>query len=142
MSFWTHIVGVLHVDTFKEVDDIKTFVEESLKDAPKITGSESDAAIFVNPEPGYCTSTDMDCRRCEYGKSLRHDKDGYLYCDGPEGYQCPYGEYQSRAVITVQGDLRDRMRNQTRKEWNAFHRYIAKKLGYSVRIATCRIEGW
>ena len=28
MSFWTHIVGVMHVETYAEVDDIKAYVEE------------------------------------------------------------------------------------------------------------------
>lgn len=45
-------------------------------------------------------------------------------------------------TITVQGDLRDRMRKQTKKEWNDFHRYIAKKLQWTIRIATCRIDGY
>ena len=36
----------------------------------------------------------------------------------------------------------DRMKSQTKKEWNAFHRYIAKELDFGVRIATCRIEGY
>ena len=141
MSFWTHIVGVMHIDTYQNVDDVKKYVEDALKDAPKITGSEEDAAIFVNPQPGYCFSTNWDCDRCQYGKTLRFSVDGFE-CDSPSGYSCPSGKYQSRAIITVCGDLRDRMKSRTKKEWNAFHRYVAKELGFGVRIATCRIDGW
>ena len=141
MSFWTHIVGVMHVETYQEVDDIKAYAEESLKEAPLITGSESDAAIFVNPEPGHNISTSADCARCEFGKTARAE-DGYWVCDAEDDYHCPHGDYQSRVVITVYGDLRDRMRKQTKKEWNEFHRYVAKKLKWTIRNAACRIEGY
>lgn len=139
MSHWTHIVGVMHVETYKEVDNIVAFVEEALKNAPLITGSERDASIFVNREPGHNMSTSFDCGRCRYKDTIRHYDDGFE-CDSPEDYRCPFGQYQTRAVITIQGDLRDRMRDQTRKEWNAFHRYIVKKLNWTIRIATCRID--
>ena len=141
MSYWTHIVGVMHVETYEQVDDIKKYVEEMLKDAPKITGSEKDATVFVNAEPYYNMYTSKDCARCEYGKTIQIFDDGYT-CDGPDGYKCPHGAYQSRAVITVCGDLRDRMKSRTKKEWNAFHRYVAKELKFGIRIATCRIDGW
>lgn len=141
MSLWTHIVGVMHVDTYQEVDDIKKFVEDALKDAPKITGSEGYAAVFVNPQPGYCISTSCDCNRCQYKETIQIFDDGFE-CDSPKDYSCPWGEYQSRAIITVCGDLRDRMKDQTKREWNAFHRYVAKTLGFGVRIATCRIDGF
>lgn len=141
MSFWTHIVGVMHVETYAEVDDIKAYVEKALKGAPKITGSEMDASVFVNIEPWHNVSTNCDCGRCQYKETLKFYDDGFE-CDAPDGYRCPYGEYKTRAVITVQGDLRDRMKQRTKKEWNEFHRYIAKKLKWAIRLATCRIEGW
>ena len=141
MSYWTHIVGVMHVDTFEEVPDIKTYIEDKLKNAPKITGSESDADVFVNPQSGHCCWTSCDCNHCEYKETIKHYEDGFE-CDCPDDFVCPEGEYQTRAIITVCGDLRDRMKAQTKREWNAFHRYIAKELGFSIRIATCKINGY
>lgn len=141
MSFWTHIVGVIHVETYKEVDDIVAYVEEALKEAPAITGSERDASVFVNREPGHNVSTSFDCAHCQFEDTIRTEV-GYFECNAPDGYHCPFGEYQTCAIITVQGDLRDRMRKQTKKEWNDFHRFIAKKLKWTIRIATCRIEGY
>lgn len=140
MSYWTHIVGVLHIDTFKETHDLKNVLEDALNAAPKITGSEQDANIFVNIPEGHNVWTSCDCASCEFKDTIRHYDDGFE-CDAPEHYSCPSGEYQTRAVITVQGDLRDRMRSQTKKEWNAFHRYIAKNLDCEIRIATCKIDG-
>lgn len=141
MSYWTHIVGVIHVDTYMQEENISDVVTDALVNAPKITGSEGPAAVFVNPEPGHCIWISSDCGRCDYyGGKCDDPRDGF-WCSAPDGFRCPSGEYQSRVVITVQGDLRDRMRSQTRKEWNAFHRYIAKTLGYKIRIAACRVVG-
>lgn len=141
MSFWTHIVGVIHVDTYAKVDDVKKLVEDALKDAPEITGSEGPAAVFVNAEPGHNIWTSCDCGRCQYKDTISYLDRGFE-CDGPPDFVCPKGEYQSRAIMTVCGDLRNRMKRQTKKEWNEFHRFIAKKLKYGIRIATCRIDGY
>lgn len=141
MSYWTYIVGVIHVDTYEEVDDIRAYVQDALKNAPEITGSEGPASVFVNAESEYNVSTDFDCARYLYKDTLQTDCLGFS-CDSPEDFHCPYGEYQTCAVITVCGSLRDRFKKQTRKERNEFHRYIAKTLGWSVRIATCRIDGY
>lgn len=140
MSMWTHIVGVIHAETFHCCDDIEAYVKEALKNAPPITGSEGPADVFVNAQSGHNMSTSCDCRRCEHKDSLVQYPDGFG-CDAPDGYRCPYGQYQTRVVITVLGDLRDRSKAKTRKEWSAFHQYVAKTLGYEIRLATCRIEG-
>lgn len=47
MSQWTHILGVIRIDTHKEKKDIEEFVKEKMNDAPKITGSERDAYIYI-----------------------------------------------------------------------------------------------
>lgn len=141
MSRWTHIVGVLHVDTYAEVDDIKQYIERALKGAPRITGSEGDATIFVNPEPGYCMSTNRDCNRCEYKNTLAEYK-GCVTCAAPKNYVCPDGDYQSRAIITIFGDLRDRTKDQTKAEWKAFKKFISKEVcgeGFYIRNWSCKI---
>ena len=48
MSFWTHIVASIDVNTHIECDTLKRDVKKMLKAAPKITGSEGDAEVFVN----------------------------------------------------------------------------------------------
>jgi len=48
MSYWTHIVAILEVDTYIEDKNIKQIVENKLIKAPKITGSEGCADVFVN----------------------------------------------------------------------------------------------
>lgn len=147
MSLWTHIVGTIHVDTCKCVANTQKYVEDALKDAPEITGDEGSAAVFVNTIPVANHYTSCDCDVCQYKDTIQHIPDPTSFgtrftCEAPDDYECPIGEYKTCVVITVCGDLRDRTRSQTKKEWNAFHRYIAKNLGFTIRNATCRIEGW
>jgi len=116
MSDWVHITACLSVDTFIESDTLQSIVLDALKDAPKITGSEGDAEMFVNIPRGYNTAFDQDCEHCE--KRV----DGACIAD--VNYGCPEGKYQTCAVITVQGDLRNRIKYTTEKEFNEFLEYI------------------
>ncbi len=124
MSMWTHIVASIDVDTFKESHTIKEDVEKMLENAPKITGSEGPADVFVNVLSGYTIRTYKD------------DKTD---------------EFQTRVVITVIGDLRDRTIDQTEKEWNEFKDFIGVEpefysddregLNFEIRNCSCEIRG-
>ena len=52
MSNWTHIVGSLYIETNKMKKNIKEYVIQELDNAPKITGSERNADIFINELSG------------------------------------------------------------------------------------------
>ena len=52
---------------------------------------------------------------------------------------CNEGEFQSRAIITIQGDLRDKNGEKTRKEIINFFKYI-QKLDWETRIFVINIE--
>lgn len=127
MSMWTHIVASLDVETYIESNTIKEDVEKMLKKAPKITGSEGPADIFVNVLSGHNVSCwDGDDRR----------------------------EYQTRVVITVIGDLRDRMKAQTEDEWSKFKNFIGQdewaeeeyeqenSLNFTIRNCAYEIKGY
>jgi hypothetical protein len=103
MSNWTHIIGAIHVETYIERKNIKKYIEKIIKDAPKITGSEDDADVFINPLSDYNVS------------SLKEDKNGN------------YITYQTRVCITLVGNLRDRDINQTEKEYFEFINFIKEK---------------
>ena len=142
MSKWTHIVASIDIDTYREKEDIKGFVEELIKGAPEISGSEGPADVFVNVLSGHNISTTQDCERCQYFVAEKA-YDGE-YCSLPENetFQCPYGEYQTRVVITVIGDLRDREPETTKREWKEFKKYIDKVVGQGdgIRNCSCRIK--
>jgi hypothetical protein len=138
---WTHIAAVIDVNTYMESDDIENDVRNLLKAAPKITGSECDADVFVNVLSGHNMFTTADCNRCKYGKTIQYYDDGFD-CESPEGYDCPCGEYQTRVVITVVGDLRDRTRKETKTEWVEFKNFIHKTInkdGFYINNCACNI---
>lgn len=105
MSKWTHIVGAIYLDTFRELDrnDLKEHIEGIVAKAPQITGSEENAMTFVNVLNGENT---------------------YVYADD---YNSIAG-FQTCVVITVVGDLRDRDRFETIAETKAFIEYFRKNL--------------
>ena len=46
-----------------------------LEDAPKITGSEGNAEIFVNVLRGHNIFMSCDCNSCEYKDTIVHHKE-------------------------------------------------------------------
>ena len=144
MSMWTHITACMSVETgiVAQKLELKKQVKEYLDKAPKITGSEGPADVFVNIQGGYSFYTSRNCDRCKYKGSIIElkDEDGndYMMCSAPDKHDCS-AEYQTRVVISVQGDLRDRVKEETEKEFEEFKKYV-EKLGY-IRDYAVNIEG-
>ena len=139
MSWWTHIIGTLYVNTGIKDKNIKERVEEILQDAPKITGSERNADIFVNVLSGHNTWTSRDCNSCEYGKSVVYHDEGGFSCESGEDFECPTGEYQTWVVITIVGDLRDREVDRTKREYRDFYKFVKSK--FLINDKTVKIIG-
>lgn len=139
MSHWTHITACLSVDTCIAKPDVLEIVNKYIKKAPKITGSEQNASVFINLQEGHNMWTNYDCDNCKYKDTLRDimvDGKPYEECDAPSDHDCS-GEYQTCIVISVQGDLRDREKVQTEKEFKKFLKFIEKEYilrDYSVNI--------
>lgn len=115
MSKWTHIAGTIYIDTFREMPnkDLKEHIEGIITKAPQITGSEENAQIFVNILNGYNT-----------------------YISEPE-LGIDQG-YQTNAVITIVGDLRDREVTETLAETKAFLHSL--KQSFNILIDAIAIE--
>lgn len=141
MSCWTHITACLSVETemLRKKPELKREIQKIIRQGPKITGSERNADIFVNIPSGYNWFISHDCEHCKYKETLRTitiDGKKGQECDGPENYDCS-NKYQSDVVISIQGDLRDRTKEETQKEFNEFMKYITTKCyirDYSVNI--------
>lgn len=145
MSHWTHIIASIDIDTYHHDKDIKGYVENILANAPKITGSEGPADVFVNVKSGHNHWVGCDCNACEFKDTIINyskEEGGGWECGAPDGFQCPEGKYQTRVVITVIGDLRDRERWRTRDEWYEFRDYVKARVGcgYDFRNCVCRIH--
>ena len=138
MSKWTSIVGVLSVDTCIEDINIKTTIEKMLLSAPKITGSEGDADVFVNVVSGYNTYYSCEC--CELGSTIVKNIDGAFSCEIPKDYTCKNVDYQTCVVITVVGSLRDREKKQTNDEYNKFREYVEKECSFIIKNESINIR--
>lgn len=132
MSRWTHVTGCLYIETHLERKDIVEHIKSIIEIAPKITGSEQDADIFVNALSGYNTSTSCDCEHCEYGKTRVFEKKGNFTCDADSNYKCPDGEYQTQIAITLVGDLRDRNASTTCKELTEFIQHLQTIYNFDI----------
>lgn len=142
MSRWTHITSCISIEAgiLDNKIGLKREIQKILRHAPKITGSENDADIFVNIPSGYNFFMSRDCEHCKYKDTIRHiTKEGEecLECDAPRYYDCS-SEYQTQAVISIQGDLRDKDGETTKVEFIDFLNYIKKK--YIVRDYSINIE--
>ena len=115
MSRWTHITSCMSVDTcIENKKRIKKSIIDYINNAPKITGSESDAEVYVTLQRGYNIS------------SWKQDKKG------------DFIQYQSCIIISIQGDLRDKDGETTKEEFIDFLNYIKKE--YIVRDYSINIE--
>lgn len=145
MSMWTHITACLSVETgrLEKKSELRRQIQVLVKDAPKITGSEGNADVFVNVQSGYNFYSSHDCEHCEYEPTLRtitdDNNEEYQECDAPDNYKCS-GEYQTCVTISIQGDLRDRTKEETQKEFDAFLEYLRKNHCY-MRDYAVNIEG-
>lgn len=140
MSRWTHITSCLSVETFHCSKTLVEDVYKYLKKAPEITGSEGDADVFVNLQSGYNTYTSHDCKHCEFAPTLRDvivDGQEYEECDAPDGHDCS-ATYQTCVTISIQGDLRDKGKEETEKEFELFKEYIEKE--YVIRDYAVNIQ--
>lgn len=112
MSRWTHITSCMSVETCtRNKKRVKKSIIDYINKAPKITGSEADADVYVNLQNGHNLSS--------WSKG-RHQ------------------EYQTCIVISIQGDLRDKDGETTRDEFVEFLNYIQNK--YIIRDYSLNIE--
>lgn len=115
MSRWTHITSCMSVDTCVENRKrIKKSIIDYIDKAPKITGSEGNAEIYIALQRGYNIS------------SWKKNKDN------------DFIHYQSCIIISIQGDLRDKDGETTKEEFINFLNYIKQK--YIVRDYSINIE--
>lgn len=141
MSAWTHIIAAIHVDTYIQDQNIEKIVREMMANAPKITGSEGPADIFVNIPSGFNLSVSADCNSCKYKDTIEEAEDCFT-CDAEDDFICPMGEYQTRAVITIVGDLRDRLKETTEREYEAFLKFLENECNFLIRNQSLEIEGY
>ena len=140
MSRWTHIASCIYLET-----DIHSYGTDIIlrnlieKNAPQITGSEGNADIFINVLSGYNISLGADCFHCPFGHTRKNLPKGGFKCLAPIEYECKGAEYQTSVAITIVGDLRDRTKEETKKEYNALIKWLKDRF-FDIRVKACEIK--
>lgn len=115
MSWWTHTRGIMVVNCwYSSKFDFNQIMAGIIKHAPSVTGSEGNLEIGCVQDPGYDTA--------QYKK----DKNG------------EYIKYtnQSRFSLIFNGDFRDRVMDETKRELESLLQY----LGCRLLVDTCYVE--
>ena len=132
MSFWTYITGTVEVDVpGRTQPEIQYIIDSVLDHLPRVTGSEGDMEIRCAPRKGHNCSSSVD----EYGMQTNNLRT-YYGGKGRDGRL----ETQSAYVITISASLRDRMFDETEREFMKWLTRLAKRVW--VTNVLVRLEGW
>ena len=122
MSWWTYVRGYIKIDLYQARTQAEAdyLIQTILNHMPRITGSEGDASINILKESGNsCASSDD-----EYGNKTNNLVDWY----GNKSQKGGWLETQTRYYVFIEGNLRDRMFNETCKETMKFLCRFSKRV--------------
>lgn len=128
MSYWTYVTGVITVSPLGRTQPEKRYILDTvLAHLPVVTGSEKNMRSHVIQKSG--TNGSSGCN--EFGESLwfRRDAD----CDG-------WMRTQDEYFLVLEGDLRDRMYEDTFKELNKWINRLAKRV--EIHDILVRLDGY
>lgn len=121
MSWWTYVTGSIRVSVpGRSQPEIQYILDSVLEHLPLVTGSESDMHVHAVRESGYRSWSSCD----EYGDRTNNLKDECGYNTRKRGGLATQNYY----VLCLEGYLRDRELNQTKKEFMKFLCRLAKRL--------------
>lgn len=119
MSYWTRILGVVDVSPMGRTQHEKTYILNTVLDhLPAITGSEKDMNIAINigRENGSSSHDEFGMRTNNLTNCCGdRDKNGWL-------------RTADNYYLTIYGDFRDRMFNQTFREFQKWLCRLAKRV--------------
>lgn len=112
MSYWTYVNGVITVEPMGRTQHEKRYILETiLEHLPKVTGSERDMNITILEKRSGAHSS---CNCDEFGVP-RFDSWSW-----PNTYEC--------YMLIIDGALRDRRFEETKRELNKFLNRLAKRV--------------
>lgn len=133
MSFWTYINGTVTVRPLGRTQEEKEYILKSvLNHLPLVTGSERDMYVYVIQKNGDSSSSSCD----EFGEVTNNLVDNYGNRSRKRGWLRTQDEY----ILVVNGSLRDRIFDQTYKEFQKWLCRLAKRVG--VEDVLVEIKGW
>jgi len=128
VSSWTYVKGAVEVSVPGRTQAQIRYVLESVLDhLPRVTGSEGDMNVYISREAGHNCSMPCD----EFGLETNNLRDLY----GNKTRERGWLETQGMYMLTVEGNLRDREFEETKREFSRWLCRLAKRLNvYSVVV--------
>lgn len=121
MSWWTYVTGSVRVSVpGRSQPEIQYILDTVLEHLPRVTGSEEDMHVHAVREDGFRCSSSCD----EFGMRTNNLKDEYGCRTRRHGMM----HTQSYYVIALEGYLRDRYLNETKKEFMKWLCRLAKRV--------------
>ena len=121
MSWWTYVHGTITVRPMGRTQAEKRYILESVLDhLPIVTGSEEDMNVYIVQPKGYKSSSSCD----EFGDSTNNLIDSY----GDKSRNHGWLRVQDEYILVVDGSLRDRMFEETYKEFQNWICRLAKRV--------------
>ena len=115
MSYWTYVHGTVTVQPLGRTQAEKRYILDTvLSHLPKITGSEKDMNVYVIQKNGYNSSSS-------------HDEFGQWSNLGNGKYEHSF-ETQDEYILVVDGSLRDRVFEETYREFMKWLCRLAKRV--------------
>src|SRR5574344_882224 len=129
MSYWTNITGIITVRPMGRTQAEKRYILDTvLEHLPIVTGSERDMNVYVIQKNGDSSSSSCD----EFGEVTNNLVDSYGNKSRKRGWLRTQDEY----ILVVDGSFRDRMFDQTFRE---FMKWLCR-LGKRVDIEDVLVE--
>ena len=121
MSWWTYVHGTITVRPMGRTQAEKRYILESVLDhLPIVSGSERDMNVYVIQKKGYESSSSCD----EFGDTTNNLLDRYNQKSRRNGWLRVQEEY----ILVLDGSLRDRMFEETYKEFQNWICRLAKRV--------------
>ena len=129
LSFWTYLTGTVIVRPMGRTQAEKRYILDTvLEHLPLVTGSERDMNVYVIQKNGDSSSSSCD----EFGEVTNNLVDSYGNKSRDRGWLRIQDEY----ILVVDGSFRDRMFDQTFRE---FMKWLCR-LGKRVDIEDVLVE--
>lgn len=133
MSNWTYISGTIVVSPMGRTQAEKRYILDTvLEHLPHVTGSEKDMNVYVVQKAGYDCSSSTD----EFGEITNNLVDNY----GERSRRSGWLRTQSEYMLVVEGSFRDRLFDQTYREFQNWLCRLAKRIG--VENVLVEVKGY
>lgn len=133
VSFWTYVNGTITVSPMGRTQAEKRYILDTvLEHLPLVTGSERDMDVYVIQKNGESSSSSCD----EFGDVTNNLVDSYGRKSRLNGSLRIQDEY----ILVVNGTFRNRMFEQTYKEFQKWLCRLAKRI--DVEDVLVEIKGW